>query len=126
VTAALAHPGTSSDAKVSSYLRAHTGPRDTVAVAFGHPNIVWDAGMRSPYPLLWSLPVRVRDPDLETFDAVLRSTDAPTWVVVSGTSLYTWGVDASAADRTLASRYHRTTRIGRYYVWHVNSGGGDM
>jgi 4-amino-4-deoxy-L-arabinose transferase-like glycosyltransferase len=73
--------------------------------------------------LLWSLPVKVRDPRLHRFDALLRSTRGPTWVVVSGTSLYTWGVDASAADRTLANRYHQTIRIGRYYVWHVNTGG---
>lgn len=116
VTAAtVGSAGTGS--RVGAYLRAHSRPGDTAVVAFGHPDIVWDAGMSSPYAELWSLPVRVRDPQLRAFDAVLDSASAPTWVVVAGTSIATWGVDASTADQILRARYTPQDRIGGYYLW---------
>lgn len=106
------------DVRVASYLRSRSAPHDSVVVGFGHPDIVWDSGLRSPYEELWSLPVRVRDPALSQLTEVLRGARAPTWVVVSGSSLATWGVDASDAERVLDRRYRRTTTIGSYVVWH--------
>lgn len=95
----------SSDAAVAAYLRAHSTRRDSVVVGFGHPNIVWDSGLRSPYPLLWSLPVRVRDPQLLHLTRIMSGPRAPTWVVVNGSSLATWGVDATSAEQVLDERY---------------------
>ena len=63
-------------------------------VAFGAANILEATGLRSPYPDLWSLPVRVHDPDLADLTALLDGPDRPTWLVVAGASLGTWGVDA--------------------------------
>jgi len=40
-------------------------------VGFGNPAILENAGMASPYPQLWSLPVRVLDPRLAEFTKVL-------------------------------------------------------
>ncbi|HET6151746.1 MAG TPA: hypothetical protein VFE15_02255 [Marmoricola sp.] len=123
VTAATAG-SVSTGARVGAYLRAHSRPGDTAVVAFGHPDIVWDAGLSSPYAELWSLPVRVRDPQLRAFDTVLASRSAPTWVVVSGTSIATWGVDATDADQILGARYTPQDRIGGYYLWHRNGAPG--
>ncbi|GAA3546738.1 hypothetical protein [Nocardioides daeguensis] len=106
-----------SDAKVARYLTAHATRGDTAVVAFGHPDILWDAGLSSPYPELWSLPVRVRDPRLAEFGAVLASPRAPTWVVVNGTGLATWGVDATSAQQTLDARYHPVAAEGSYVIW---------
>jgi hypothetical protein len=108
------------DASVASYLRSHADPGDTVVVGFGHPDIVEASGMSSPYPELWSLPVRVRDPRLTELREVLDGSARPTWVVVDGTSLATWGVDAAAADAAdsvLARHYHLVTRIHDYGVY---------
>jgi hypothetical protein len=57
-------------------------PHDTISTAFGEPNTLLGAGMSSPYPYLWSLPARVRDPDLHLLDQVLAGPSAPTWFVL--------------------------------------------
>jgi hypothetical protein len=118
-TAAVNVPLYSSDAAVAAYLRAHDTPRDTVVVGFGHPNIVWDSGMRSPYHLLWSLEVRVRDPQLHQLTHVMSGPHAPTWIVVNGSSLATWGVDPTSAETVLDQRYRPATTIGDYVIWKL-------
>ncbi len=105
------------DEAVAAYLRTHSGPHDSVVVGFGHPDIVYESGLRSPYQELWSLPVRVRDPDLRGLDRILEGPRAPTWVVVAGSSLDTWGVDASRATATLDARYRPAATVGAYVVW---------
>jgi hypothetical protein len=117
--AAVNVPMYAADAGVAAYLRAHGTPRDTVVVGFGHPDIVWDSGLRSPYHLLWSLPVRVRDPQLQQLTHLMSSSRAPTWVVVSGSSLATWGVDATSAQAVLDQRYRPVTTIDSYVVWRL-------
>jgi hypothetical protein len=112
----LAPPSAGDDQAVSAYLRSHSTAQDTVVVAFGHPNVVRDAGLTSPYEHLWSLPVRVRDPQLHELAGVLDGADAPRWVVVSGGSLATWGVDPTAAQTVLDQRYREVTDDGD---WHV-------
>lgn len=119
VTAAVVAPAHADDSAVATYLKKHSRPGDSVVVGFGHPNIVYEAGLRSPYEELWSLPVRVRDPDLVSLTRVLDGPDAPTWVVVSGSSLATWGVDATTAERSLTTRYRRLRTIGGYVVWRL-------
>jgi hypothetical protein len=117
VVVASAAPPNAADLAVATYLRSHGSSSDSVVVGFGHPNIVYDSGLRSPYEHLWSLPVRVRDSSLAELTRVLRGRQAPTWVVVSGTSLATWGVDATTAERVLEAEYRRATSIGPYVVW---------
>jgi hypothetical protein len=119
VTAAVNVPLYSADAAVATYLRSHGTPKDTVVVGFGHPNIVWDSGLQSPYPQLWSLPVRVRDPLLLHLSRVMSGPRAPTWIVVNGSSLATWGVDATAAQAVLDKRYRPAATIGDYEVWRL-------
>jgi len=116
-------PRYASDAAVAAYLRAHGRPGDTVVVGFGHPDIVWDSGMRSPYDLLWSLPVRVRDPRLQQLTQLLSGPQAPTWVVVDGTSLATWGVDATTAQTVLDERYRPAAAAGAYEIWKLRRRG---
>lgn len=108
------HPGY--DEQVAAFVRTHSVPGDTMIVAFGASNIVHDAGLKSPYEHLWSLPVRVRDPDLSELAGVMQGARAPRWVVVEGGSLATWGVDATRAQRVLDAHYREVTRAGD---WHV-------
>jgi hypothetical protein len=119
VVAAVHVPLYSSDAAVAAYLRAHGTPSDTVVVGFGHPDIVWDSGLTSPYPYLWSLPVRVRDAHLQQLTRILSGGRAPTWMVVDGSSLATWGVEPASAQSVLERRYQDVATVGSYVVWRL-------
>lgn len=99
------HPEPVPEQASIDYLRAHAAPGDTGVVAFGAPNILYSAGLTSPYPHLWSLPVRVRDPQLHDLAAVLAGPDRPDWLVMTGSSIATWGVDEDAAQ-PLVERYY--------------------
>jgi hypothetical protein len=121
VTAAVNVPLYAADATVAAYLRTHGSQKDTVVVGFGHPDIVWDSGLRSPYHFLWSLPVRVRDPDLLQLAHVMSGPRAPTWVVVDGSSLATWGVNATSAQAVLDQRYQPAATFGDYEIWRLNA-----
>ncbi len=103
-----------------AYLEEHAEPGDTGVVAFGGANILEAAGLESPYQYLWSLPVRVRDPDLEELADVLAGPDAPTWLVSSGPTLASWGIEGDAAEHLLEARYDLAADLGRFSVYHRN------
>jgi len=105
VVVQVARPEHRPEQAAIDYLQEHAAPGQTGVVAFGSPNILQAAGLTSPYPHLWSLPVRVLDPRLRQLSAVLDGPDRPDWLVVTGRSIATWGVDASRA-RPLVQRYY--------------------
>ena len=107
----------SPDGQVSAYLSAHSGASDGVVVAFGHPDIVAASGLASPYPYLWSLPVRVRDPRLRELERVLAGPRAPRWLVVGGAGLASWGLDAQSAQDYLDHHYGEQVSYGDWHVW---------
>lgn len=100
-----------------TWLDAHVRPGDTGMVAFGGANILQATGLSSPYPDLWSLPVRVHDPDLTALRTLLASVDRPTWLIVAGKSLGTWGVDADEADAVMADHYSEATTAGDWTIY---------
>lgn len=105
--------------EVEAWLDAHARDGDTGVVAWGHPEILANAGLHSPYRELWSLPVRVRDPELRELTRVLRGPDRPTWFVVGGPDLTSWGIDASRAQPVLDARYIEEEQIGRWRIFRV-------
>jgi len=109
------------DLAVERYLSAHEGDGDTGLVAFGDPALLQAAHLSSPYPELWSLPVRVRDPRLTDLTAVLEGSSRPTWVVVDGASLGTWGVDPSLAQPVLDREYRLAHISGDWHVYHLRT-----
>ena len=114
----LMHPSSlRADAQVSAYLSAHRSQGDTAVVGFGHPNIVYAAGMMSPYEHLWSLSARVRDPHLTALTALMSGPQAPRWIVVAGASLGTWGVDATVADEVMHRSYRLATTAGGWEIF---------
>jgi hypothetical protein len=119
---ATAPVAVSTDAQVVTYLREHATPADGVVVAFGHPGIVADSGLTSPYQYLWSLPVRVRDPRLADLQRVLSGPSAPAWVVVAGTRLGSWGLDDRSAQAYLEAHYTDQATYGDWHVWHRAEG----
>ncbi|MFC3689979.1 hypothetical protein [Aquipuribacter hungaricus] len=118
LAAAVAHPPARPQDDVVAWLRAHTAPGDDALVAYGHPDVLHGAGLHSPYPDLWSLPVRVHDPRLADLAALLSGPAAPDWVVLTGPSLRTWGIDARAGTRALEEHYVEEAVVGRYTVLH--------
>ena len=114
----------STDAQVMSYLRGHAGRAGGVVVAFGHPDIVTGSGLHSPYPQLWSLPVRVDDPRLQQLDRIMSGRDAPRWVVVAGSSIGSWGLDSASAQRYLQEHYVEQATYGDWHVWQREGGTG--
>jgi len=108
------------EAPVIDYLQAEAGPGDTAVVAFGGANILRETGMASPYEELWSLPVRVRDPELAELTAVLLGDEAPTWVVTQGVRVDTWGVDGATADRALRDRYRLAATTGDFTIFRLD------
>ncbi len=91
-------------------------PGDTAVVAYGQPNVLLAAGTRSPYPYLWSLPVRTLDPELSALRATLASDDAPTWLV-EWSGFDTWGVDADRLLPLVTERYREVARVCGRTVW---------
>ena len=77
------------------------------------------AGLSSPYPYLWSLPTKTRDPQLRELADVLSGPQAPTWFV-TWSHLSSWGVDSSAASRLLANRYHPVAHLHGHTIYLRN------
>src|SRR5699024_6567336 len=80
------------------------------------PIFLYEADIHSPYEQLWSLPVRVRDPELTQFVRVLEGPRAPDWVVTRGRSTDSWGIEASTADDALAARYDVVADLRGYRI----------
>lgn len=107
----------STDREVAGrYLATMTRPGDTAIVAWGHPSILYEADVQSPYEQLWSLPVRVHDPDLTDFVRVLEGPRAPDWVVSRGDTVDSWGLDASRADAVLEAHYETVATVCGYRI----------
>lgn len=95
----------------ASWLRAATVPGDTAVIGYGQPGILYEAGLTSPYPMVWSLPVRVRDPRLTELAAVLAGPDAPEWIVLWQGTLRSWGIDPAAAQPVVRDRYRQVSTV---------------
>ncbi len=92
--------------------------QDTIISTYGHADITWASGLRSPYPYLWSLPARTLDPRLTTLDRVLAGPHPATWFVTSK-SLTSFGAVNRTTERLLATRYHLVAHLdGRTVYLH--------
>lgn len=81
---------------------------DTLTVFGGRADIQYAAGLPSPYPHLWSLPMRTLDPDLDRLRDLVTGDDAPTWLVE-------W-VDFEAWDEAAGARLRAA--VEERYVVH--------
>jgi 4-amino-4-deoxy-L-arabinose transferase-like glycosyltransferase len=90
-------------------------PGDTLVVFGGRADLQHASGMSSPYPYLWSLPMRTRDPGYEDLRELLAGPDAPTWLV-EWVDLAAWS-DAGVPEleQVVEERYveHGTTCTGQ-------------
>jgi hypothetical protein len=97
-------------------------PGDTLVVYGGRADIQWASGLPSPYPHLWSLPMRTLDPHLADLRDLLTGPRAPTWFV-EFTYLDTWSESGTARiSEELIERYQYVgTLCGEYRVYHLRS-----
>lgn len=110
-------PHTGEDARVGAYLRQHSSPGDSLLVGFGHSNVYVDAEMRGPYPYMWSLPNRVRDPELRLAERVLSGPDAPDWVTMHDQTIIFWADSGRDARRQVEENYTRHGKVSGWQVW---------
>jgi len=102
---------------VGRYVGAAAGPGDTLTTMYGQSDLQWASGMASPYRHLWSLPVRVLDPDLNELAALLGSDEAPTWLVQT-VPRHSWGLDpAHRIDAVMKEEYDFVWEGCRTLVW---------
>ncbi|MCD9197301.1 hypothetical protein [Aeromicrobium wangtongii] len=101
---------------VGHWLRQSGDPSDTAVVAYGQPNVLTNADMTSPYPYLWSLPVRTRDSDLRVMSGVLSGPDRPTWFV-DWSGIRSWGVDPTTAQTVLERHYRKVADVCGRTIW---------
>ncbi len=103
--------------RTARWLQARSAPGDTALVTYGHANVLFDAGLTSPYPYLWTLPMRVRDPHLDLLVATLRGPDAPTWIV-EWSPLDSWGLDSKRRVAAIIGRdYHVAAVVAGHNVY---------
>lgn len=80
---AMAATGVSppTEARTGQAIDRAAEPGDTLVVFGGRADIQYASGLRSPYPYLWSLPMRTLDPRYRELLALVSGPDAPTWLV---------------------------------------------
>ena len=76
------HPLRRSEVGVADYLREHARAGDTDYVMYARPNVVYYAGLRHPYPYMWSLMVRAKPGALAELHRHLGGAERPTWLVM--------------------------------------------
>lgn len=103
-------------------IAAAADPGDTLMVYGGRPDLQWASGRPSPYPYLWSLPMRTLDHGRDELEALLTGPRAPTWFV-EAVSLDTWSeLGTRPIERSLLHRYEFVGSVcDRYRVYHLNT-----
>ncbi|WP_109507997.1 hypothetical protein [Nocardioides speluncae] len=86
-------------------------PGDTIVSFGGRADLVLTSGMESPYPHLWSLPMRTMDPEYDDLISLLSGPDRPTWVVEQA-PFDVWKKDAGARLATLVGRLYDQHGVG--------------
>jgi hypothetical protein len=103
-------------AVVGTWLKESANPSDQAVIAYGQPNVLANADMTSPYPYLWSLPVRTLDPDLSVMSDAISGPDRPAWFV-DWSGIDSWGVDATTLRSVLESNYREVAQICGRSIW---------
>jgi hypothetical protein len=86
-------------------------PGDTMVVLYGQAAIYETSQIPPAYPFMWTLPMRVLDPDLADLRALLSGPKAPTFVM-GLTPLDAWGIDPHGlVQQTLDEHYQEVATV---------------
>jgi hypothetical protein len=113
---AVASPQGTDARLVGQAVASSAQPGDTIFAAYGRPNVVEASGLSSPYPYLWSLPLKTLDPHLTALDAVLRGPHAPTYFV-TWHGVRSWGLDSAATRELIARDYRPLARVCGHTIY---------
>lgn len=110
------------EVRTGAAIAERTRPGDTLLVYGGRADIQWAAGLPSPYPYLWSLPMRTLDPGLEDLHQLLTGPRPPTWFVEAA-HLGSWELSGgSEVERSLLRDYDYVgTACDRYRVHRLRT-----
>lgn len=103
--------------RTGEWLADSSSPRDTAVVLYGNAAVLEAADLRSPYPHLWSLPMRTLDPGQARLRATLSGPASPEWVV-GVNPLNSWRIDDAGLLRDmLGERYRVVAEVCGFPVW---------
>ncbi len=103
--------------RTGEWLAASGHAGDTAVVLYGNAAVLETADMRSPYPHLWSLPMRTLDPEQARLRAVLSGPEAPVWLVGID-PVNAWDIDRDGLLRDLLdARYRVVDEVCGFPVW---------
>jgi hypothetical protein len=102
--------------RVGEAIKAVSAPTDGIVTVWGHSDVDYASGLRSPYPQLWSLTTRTLDPRLQTLAHTLESPDAPTWLV-AWPHLTHSAVDTKLLRDAVAEHYRPAVRCPHWIVY---------
>ena len=93
------------------WLDAMKRPGDQMVVLYGQAAIYETSRLTPAYPFMWTLPMRVLDPDLADLRALLSGPDAPTFVLAQ-TDLNAWDIDPNGLmQQTLDQHYQQVATV---------------
>jgi 4-amino-4-deoxy-L-arabinose transferase-like glycosyltransferase len=103
--------------RIGEWLADAKAAGDTGFVAYGLPSVLEAADLPSPYPHVWSVPMRTFDPEQARLRATLAGPRAPSWIVQI-TPLNSWNIDDGSRLRDLLhQRYRIVAEICGHPVW---------
>ena len=110
------------EVRTGEAIAAAARPGDRVLVYGGRADIQWASRASSPYPHLWSLPMRTLDPGLVDLESVLTGGNPPTWFV-EATYINTWSeLGTRPIESSLIRKYEFVqTACDRYRIYHLNT-----
>jgi hypothetical protein len=110
------------EVRTGEAIAAAARPGERVLVYGGRPDIQWASGAESPYPYLWSLPMRTLDPGLRDLSSVLTGSNPPQWFVEAA-RLDSWSeLGTRPVERSLLRKYQFVaTACDRYRIYHLNT-----
>jgi hypothetical protein len=110
------------EVRTGEALDAIARPGDRVLVYGGRADIQWATHAPSPYPYLWSLPMRTLDPGLDDLRSVLTGSNPPTWFV-EASYINAWSeLGTRPIESWLIRRYeYVVTACDRYRIYHLNT-----
>ncbi len=110
------------EVRTGAAIAAAARPGDKVLVYGGRADVQWASQAESPYPHLWSLPMRTLDPGLSDLRSVLTGSNPPQWFV-EATHLDAWSeLGTRPIERSLIHKYQFVrTACDRYRIYHLNT-----
>ncbi len=110
------------EVRTGEAIHAVAQPGDRVLVYGGRADIQWSSRAGSPYPYLWSLPMRTLDPGLDDLSSVLNGSNPPTWFV-EASYINAWSeLGTRPIESSLIRKYEFVvTACDRYRIYHLNT-----